>query len=387
MRIPRFKMLHKVFALVTVWVVTTGAQCIPLIMPSEGLRHIEMPFYTQLKNWYCVPAVIQMWREKLHGPNASITQDVIWNWFVTNRPGSAHAFWPGGGITDQNAIQDALSIITGAGIYDDVYEYADRQQAVADQAAGIANDRPTAVGINDVTHFVLVTGAQWHKLADAIQRPRGEFIELHDPLKYAYFQLSVGTWMNSVIPSPRNSNRILQYQYAGQRNLASNALDSFDGLGGTYLGPGPSNPTGRYRYDGNGNCYWEPSDFGKYQCLPGEPPPPPGGANVLEPGERLYPGNSVDSPDGRFHFTYQGDGNLVLYGPPGAIWATMTFDSPGYLEMQGDGNVVMYNSGGVPIWHTATSGNSGARLVVQSDGNVVVYYNGFAAWYTNTGGW
>ena len=32
----------------------------------------------------------------------------------------------------------------------------------------------------------------------------------------------------------------------------------------------------------------------------------------------------LESADGRFRFTMQGDGNLVLYGPGKAAWATHT---------------------------------------------------------------
>lgn len=117
------------------------------------------------------------------------------------------------------------------------------------------------------------------------------------------------------------------------------------------------------------------------------PPPPPGGSDTLSPEQSLYAGDSVRSADGRFTFTYQGDGNLVLYqSGVGAIWSSGTAGtSVGRTTMQGDGNLVIYDGGGVPVWHTSTHGNGGAYLRVQSDGNVVIYAaGGGALWYTGT---
>lgn len=36
-------------------------------------------------------------------------------------------------------------------------------------------------------------------------------------------------------------------------------------------------------------------------------------SNQMEPGQVLNPGQSIASPNGQFQFTYQSDGNLVLY--------------------------------------------------------------------------
>ena len=70
---------------------------------------------------------------------------------------------------------------------------------------------------------------------------------------------------------------------------------------------------------------------------------------------------------------YQNDGNLVLYGPSGALWASNTVGQPpGFATMQDDGNVVVYRADGVPIWATDTSGMPGAELRVQDDGRLVL---------------
>jgi hypothetical protein len=121
---------------------------------------------------------------------------------------------------------------------------------------------------------------------------------------------------------------------------------------------------------------------------PVDPPPgpggPPSGASTLEANGTLRANDSLVSSDGRFRLTYQGDGNLVLYGSEGALWATYTFDAADLVVMQGDGNLVMY-SGGRAVWSTGTHGNDGARLALQNDGNLVVYSaSGAALWSSGT---
>jgi hypothetical protein len=106
------------------------------------------------------------------------------------------------------------------------------------------------------------------------------------------------------------------------------------------------------------------------QTANGCPPPPPN--DTLGTGETLYVDQSRTSQDGRYRLTVQQDGNLVLYGPTGAVWATGTGGSNARLVMQHDGNLVLYNGGGGVMWCTNRYG-SNARLVVQNDSNLVVY--------------
>ena len=107
-------------------------------------------------------------------------------------------------------------------------------------------------------------------------------------------------------------------------------------------------------------------------------------------GEALAPRMARYSADGRFAFTYQTDGNLVLYQIDGGgwhpIWGIQRFtSSPGYAVMQSDGNLVVYDSSWHYYWASNTSGNPGAWLVVQNDGNVVIYNTSWRPiWATNT---
>lgn len=114
---------------------------------------------------------------------------------------------------------------------------------------------------------------------------------------------------------------------------------------------------------------------------PGNPGGPP--SSTLTGGERLYPDQFVRSPNGAYTLTYQMDGNLVLYGPEGAVWSSSTHgSSPGFATMQGDGNLVVYRSDGVPIWATDTPDIPGAELRVQDDGYIVLYDSGNnVIWY------
>lgn len=106
---------------------------------------------------------------------------------------------------------------------------------------------------------------------------------------------------------------------------------------------------------------------------------------MLNANEALLPEQVVSSADGRFHLTFQQDGNLVLSMGSDPIWATDTAGTPIQALMQGDGNFVVTTSLGT--WHTDTYDNPGAYLMVQSDGNVVVYSSGFLPlWASNTGG-
>lgn len=106
--------------------------------------------------------------------------------------------------------------------------------------------------------------------------------------------------------------------------------------------------------------------------------------NTLEPGTTLNPGNFVVSADGQYRLIMQGDGNLVAYGPSGAVWATYTNGTNRRAVMQGDGNLVVYE-GPKALWDAQTGGFAGARLVMQTDGNVVIYEGGRAIWSRHDG--
>lgn len=110
-------------------------------------------------------------------------------------------------------------------------------------------------------------------------------------------------------------------------------------------------------------------------------------ANQLLSGEALTPSQFLASSDNRFAFYLQTDGNAVIYGPSGFLWATGTNGAKSVmLAMQGDGNLTIYNDARVLVWQTATNGHPGARLVMQNDGNLVLYDGATFLWSSGTGG-
>lgn len=103
---------------------------------------------------------------------------------------------------------------------------------------------------------------------------------------------------------------------------------------------------------------------------------------------RLYPGQSIDTADRRYRMVLQTDGNLVLYSPSRAIWATGTDGKQAaFLALQPDGNLVLYDTSGRPLWYSSTAGNGLLRLIMQPDGNLVLYNKiNTPVWHTSTSG-
>jgi hypothetical protein len=111
--------------------------------------------------------------------------------------------------------------------------------------------------------------------------------------------------------------------------------------------------------------------------------------NGLSVNGTLSAPNSLVSPNGTYRLTMQSDGNLVEYGPGGAMWSSNTAGSGSnnYLKMQNDGNLVMYtSSGAVPFATGETGSGANDSLAVQNDGNVVQYGSGGAVFATNSDG-
>lgn len=113
-----------------------------------------------------------------------------------------------------------------------------------------------------------------------------------------------------------------------------------------------------YRYEGS--------------TTPAPTPLPPVVKSVLKPGESLHVGQGLTN--GQWTLQYQGDGNLVRYGPSGPTWASHTDGTvPGSVEMQeSDGNFVIYDGSGHAVWHAQTHGHPGASLSLGGDGKLQV---------------
>ena len=103
----------------------------------------------------------------------------------------------------------------------------------------------------------------------------------------------------------------------------------------------------------------------------------------------LPPLTSIFSPNGNVQLRFQSDGNLVVYGPGGAVyWHSATNGSGATMaSFQGDGHLVLYTSSFVPVWTSNTGGNYCATLAVANDGNVSIHgVDGSLLWQTNSGG-
>ena len=117
----------------------------------------------------------------------------------------------------------------------------------------------------------------------------------------------------------------------------------------------------------------EPLDAGVADAgVDAGPPPPPPTTLLLASGESLARG-ATKQLNG-FNLVNQLDGNLVLYGPSGPVWASNTSTpNPGESAMQGDGNLVVYDRDGLPLFSTGTAGNPGATLRLAADGRLFIF--------------
>jgi len=103
--------------------------------------------------------------------------------------------------------------------------------------------------------------------------------------------------------------------------------------------------------------------------------------------QQLTVGDGIRSADGRYILVMQSDGNLVLYSPSRAVWASNTAGSgANTVIMQSDGNFVLYSPSRGAVWASNTAGSGANVVVIQSDGNLVLYSPSRAPWASNTAG-
>lgn len=109
--------------------------------------------------------------------------------------------------------------------------------------------------------------------------------------------------------------------------------------------------------------------------------------SALGVNQRLERNGELWSPGRSHRLVLQSDGNLVLYGPSGVVWASGGSDAD-RVVLQDDGNLVSYNASGTARWSSGSWGTNGTRLVVQDDGNLVIYSaDGTAMWTRGVVGW
>jgi len=132
-------------------------------------------------------------------------------------------------------------------------------------------------------------------------------------------------------------------------------------------------------YDGHNHAVWASNT--NNQCDDCQ--------DSLHSGEKLLPGRSIHSKNGKVDLVMQTDGNLVLYRTADnhPIWASNT-NGRAVREciMQHDGNLVIYDVHGTAIWASNTCGQHGAGLKLQDDGNLCMYKSGNCCWASGTFG-
>lgn len=91
-----------------------------------------------------------------------------------------------------------------------------------------------------------------------------------------------------------------------------------------------------------------------------------GGTTDLQMGVPYFAGDGA--------LIFQGDGNVVNYGPNFSVrWASYTQNKGAVRAVfQSDGNFVVYAANNVPIWQSGTAGHPGATLRLQPNGSLAI---------------
>jgi hypothetical protein len=122
----------------------------------------------------------------------------------------------------------------------------------------------------------------------------------------------------------------------------------------------------------------------------------PKAGDRLKIGEILKTNGTLTSPNGRFIFRNQEDGNFVLYDKNfenRVVWASKTDIAEEdereirWIIIQPDGNAVMTNSGDKSVkWSSKTGGrgNQTSVFILQDDGNAVIISDEKQIWQTDT---
>lgn len=102
----------------------------------------------------------------------------------------------------------------------------------------------------------------------------------------------------------------------------------------------------------------------------------------------LKPGSSIRSRNGLYTFILQQNGKLEILCGNSSIWAALDPDnSVKEFTFQEDGNLVLYRNDGSVAWTAGLAGKTpkGKKLIMQNDGNLVLHDNtDNVSWQTAT---
>lgn len=155
-----------------------------------------------------------------------------------------------------------------------------------------------------------------------------------------------------------------------------------DPLRGRIWSTTPSDPTMGSREDASLRAFTQVQDDGNIvtvDTIPhwyapnGRPfTPGVGAAMIIGGATELVPGQFYSAGD--HSLVFQGDGNLVVYGPNSSVvWATYTHNKGAVkCVMQADGNLVIYAANNVPVWQSGTGGHPGATIRLQANGSFAI---------------
>lgn len=105
-------------------------------------------------------------------------------------------------------------------------------------------------------------------------------------------------------------------------------------------------------------------------------------------GTDLPAGAMLESPNQKFRFAVQTDGNCVLYRVDGGnltpLWGTETHGSSVKLSLDNRGRMRVVSAGAQVLWSSPEHRNADYQLQIQDDGNLVIYRreggNGIPVW-------
>jgi hypothetical protein len=247
-------------------VLLAGCQANPPIAAPGTPVDLIVPLRSQSPvDYYCVPACILMWHDYRNGYDPFVTNDAIWNWMesYSGFPDEVNPWWPGGGVHGRAAavgathfVNEAISTILSL----------NPQVGLERVEVSLRSYAPIMVWINEGTHVVIARGMQYSRLNEPMQRPVAELVKVNDPLN-GTISFSPGQLMNLMRNSGPAGTGRSQLTMKSELVNVQGYLQAFDSMGGTYLGPQPGGP-GRYKFNGDGACYWDAADDGANQCGP-----------------------------------------------------------------------------------------------------------------------
>ncbi len=277
------------------------------------------------------------------------------------------------------------------------------------QASNHTQDISAVPGGKD--YFAHLQNAGGTQITDITKLSKGDIVQIgeydSDPHLHTFIIVGLvsGTSFTVVDANHDNKGTVLEYQRTvslgsnerayrfGTVNGSSSPVSAYAGNIVQWNGDTKTQKTS-WLVSADLKRYWIP-DSSTYNCLMSQGYPDAGpisstildqlpdqngkwatcGASSLGTNQYLFRGSYLRSNDGRyFLYLQRSDGNLVLYGPSGALWANSR--SSDFLVMQGDNNLVTYGYSAGATWATGTSNTRANTLVVQNDGNLVLYASG-----------